>query len=239
MTGVWTIASRELRSFFRVPLGWVAMAMYLLLAGALFSYGILTPGAAATLRGFFGFSAFLLLPVIPAITMKLLSEEIRQGTIEPLMTSPVSDWAIVLGKYLGAAIFLLVLLAPTLLHAIVLWAFSDPRPDLGPIIAGYLSLLLLGATYLGAGLFVSSFTANQTLAYLGTFLLLLAMLLLGSDAIPIPRTLGAIATALAMKPRLTDFAKGVVDTSHIIYFLSLSAWFLVLAGVSLESRRWR
>ncbi len=239
MNAAWTIAWRELRSFFRVPLGWVAMAMYLLLAGALFAYGIVQPGSPASLKDVFGLSGFLLLPIVPAITMKLLSEEVRQGTIEPLMTSPASDWAIVLGKFIGAGMFLLLVLAPTLAHAVTLWIVSDPRPDLGPIISGYASLVLLGSVYLAAGILISSLTSNQTLAYLGTFLLLLAFLLSGSDPSGVPGWIARTLAAIAPQPRLVDFAKGMIDTAGVVYFVSIAGWLLVLSYVSLESRRWR
>jgi ABC-2 type transport system permease protein len=236
---IWTIARREFSSFFRVPLGWVAMALYLFLAGVIFAERVLVPGEPASLRYFFGVSGFLLLPVIPAISMRLISEELRSGTIEPLMTSPVPDLCIVLGKYIGAALFLGAMLVPTVAYTGVLMAVSDPRPDLGPIIAGYLSLALLGLMYLAVGLLASAITANQTLAFLMTLLFLLVVMLIGSDVIALPRALAPVAGTLAIGPRLADFAKGVIDTGHIVFFLSISAWFLVLTLVTLEMRRWR
>lgn len=239
MSAAWTIATREFRSFFRVPLGWVAMALYLLIAGLVFGRGVLVPGSPATMRDFFGLSGFLLLPIVPAITMKLLSEEAKQGTIEPLMTAPVGDLSIILGKFMGAAMFLLTVLAPTLLHVALLWMFSQPRMDLGPVLAGYLSLGLLGSVYLALGLLVSSLTANQTLAYLVTFIGLLALLLVGTEIVELPAGLAGLASRLAIRPRLADFAKGVVDLSHVVFFLSATCWFLVLAYVALASRRWR
>jgi ABC-2 type transport system permease protein len=235
----WTIAWREFRSFFRVPVGWVAIALYLFLAGVIFAERTLIPGEPATLRYFFAVSAFLLLPVVPAISMRLLSEEFRSGTIEPLMTSPVSDLSIILGKYTGAALFLGAMLAPTVLYALTLMAISDPRPDPGPILAGYLSLILLGMLYLAVGTLASALTANQTLAFLGTLLFLLLMLLVTSDVIRAPATLQPLVAAIAIGPRMTDFARGIIDTSHVVFFLAASAWFLVLAFVVLETRRWR
>jgi ABC-2 type transport system permease protein len=239
MRGLWTIAWREFRSFFRVPLGWVAIALYLFLAGVIFAERVLAPGEPASLRYLFSISGFLLLPVAPAITMRLLSEELRSGTIEPLMTSPVSDAGIVLGKFLGAVLFLTAMLGPTVLHAVTLVAMSDPRPDIGPIAAGYLSLVLLGSLYLAVGMLFSSFTANQTLAFLGTFLFLLVFLMVTGDRVNLPAPVARVIARAAVGPKLNDFAKGVIDTSHVVFFIATSAWFLAMTYVSLQTRRWR
>jgi ABC-2 type transport system permease protein len=239
MRGTWTIATREFASFFATPLGWVAMALYLAIAGLVFGYGVVVPGGVASLRDVFALSGFLLLPVVPAITMRLVSEELKSGTIEPLMTSPVSDAAIVAGKFLGAGMFLLAVVMPTVIHAAVLWLVSDPRPDVGPMVAGYLSLVLLGGLYAAVGVFVSTLTSNPTLAYLGTFVAILVVLLIGAEAVPMPRGVAEVVRAVSLRPRLADFAKGVVDSRHVVFFVSVTAWVLVLALVSLESRRWR
>lgn len=239
MTALLTIARREFSSFFRVPLGWVAMALYLFLTGVIFAERVLVPGEPSSLRYFFGVSGFLLLPVAPAISMRLISEELRSGTIEPLMTSPTADLSIVLGKYLGAALFMGAMLLPTLVYPGILMAVSDPKPDPGPILAGYLSLALLGLMYLAVGTLASALTSNQTLAFLLTLLFLLVLMLAGSDVIALPRALAPVGAAIAIGPRLADFAKGVIDSAHIVFFLSVSAWFLVLALVALEMRRWR
>src|SRR6185295_1390142 len=147
MRGAWTIAWREFRSFFRVPLGWLSIALFLFLSGVMFS-SRLWPGAPASLREVFGSLQFFLIALAPAISMRLLSEEFRAGTYEPLMTAPVSDVAVTAGKFLGGFLFLLAMLAPTLLYPVSLMAISDPRPDLGPIASGYLGLILLGSLYL-------------------------------------------------------------------------------------------
>lgn len=239
MTTLWPIATREFRSFFRIPVGWVAVALYLFLAGVIFAERILIPGQPSTLRYFFGISGFLLLPVVPAISMRLLSEEYKSGTIEPLMTSPVGDLSIIAGKYLGGAMFLAAMLAPTILYPITLLLVSDPKPDLGPILAGYLSLSLLGLLYLAVGTLASALTSNQTLAFLGAFLFLLLCLILTSETVSLPPTIARWVAEISLGPKLADFAKGVIDTTHIVFFITASAWFLILAYVALQTRRWR
>jgi len=240
MTSALAIASRELSSLFRLPVGWVVIALYALLTGCVFSLVILIPGQAATMRLFFAVSGWILLPVVPAVSMRLLSEEYRSGTIEPLLTSPVSDGAVIVGKYLGACAFLILMFVPTLAHVFILAALSDPRPDPGPILAGYLSLALVGALYLAVGLLVSSLTSNQTLAFLATLFLLLMIVTLGLvplDRLPEPAR--PLVSALSIRARLDDFAKGVIDTAHIVFFLGASAWFVTVAALALQSRRWR
>ncbi|MCC6678342.1 MAG: ABC transporter permease subunit [Phycisphaerales bacterium] len=234
------VMGRELSSLFRLPVGWIVIALYAFLTGVIFATQILRPGEAATMRQFFGVAGWLLIPVAPAISMRLFADEARSGTLETLMTSPVTDLAVVLGKFGGAAAFLIAMLAPTLVHVGLLAAFSEPRPDLGPIVAGYLSVLLLGMMFLAAGAFFSSLTSNQTLAFLASlfFLLFLLMVsLLGGYEAPV--WLQGPLRTLAIAPRLTDFAKGVIDVSHVVFFLTLTGWFLVLTYLSLGSRRWR
>lgn len=240
MSRVWAIAHRELSSFFRLPLGWVSIALYLFLAGVVFSLWIVQPGQPASLRWFFAYSGWVLLPVAPAISMRLMSEELRTGTIEPLLTSPVGDAQIILGKFLGAASFLALMIAPTLVYVFLLFRIADPAPDVGPILAGYLSLLLLGGLYLSIGLLASTLTSNQTLAFLGTLFAILLLLMI--PAIPVqslPDWGRRAVFSLAITHRLTDFAKGVVDTSHLVFFVSASALVLLLAVLALQTRRWR
>jgi ABC-2 type transport system permease protein len=233
------IALRELRSFFRLPVGWIVIALNLLLVGMVFGGHVLISGSPATLRYPFSVSGALLLPILPAISMRLLSEELRTGTVEPLMTAPVSDAGIVLGKYFGAVLFLIAMLAPTLAHVAILFAVSDPRPDLGPIVAGYISVLLLGLFYLAVGTLASALTSNQTLAFLATFLFLLLVWTLPVIAGSLSPSTAHVLYAISLQPRLDDFAKGVIDTAHIVFFLSATAWFLVLGVAAVGLRRWR
>jgi ABC-2 type transport system permease protein len=240
MSATIAIARREISSMFRLPVGWVVIALFALLTGCVFAYLTFIPGDVASMRLFFAVSGWLLLPVVPAISMRLVSEELRSGTIEALLTSPVSDFGVVLGKYAGGFVFLVLMLVPSLAHVVILSVLSDPRPDPGPIIAGYTSLLLTGALYLAVGLFVSSLTSNQTLAFLGTLFAILLLLLLGTvQPERLPEAARPAVRFLSIRGRIDDFAKGVIDTSHVVFFLSGAAWFVVLAAISLQSRRWR
>lgn len=240
MTATVAIASREVLSFFRLPVGWITIALYAFVCSIVFIRFSLLPGEPATLRAFFEFSSPLLIVVCPAISMRLVSEELRSGTIEPLVTSPVSDLAIVVGKALGAIAFLVCMLVPTLAYVVVLALIADQPIDPGPIVAGYLSLLLSGSLYLSIGLLVSTLTSSQTLAFIGTFLALI-VLLIGPDLLAeqVGPPISEWLYPLGIARRVTDFAKGVIDTAHIGFFLAATAWFVVASYVALASRRWR
>lgn len=238
MRAIGSIAARELASFFRTPVGWVVMALYLLLSGFYVAFGTITPGEVASLRGFFGMSQWVLLIVAPAISMKLIADEARTGTLESLTTAPVSDWQIVGGKYLGALGFFACMLAPTLVFVGVLELLSDP--DYGPIGAGYLALILVGMVYLSVGLLCSTLTESQIVALLATlffFILIEVASLQGGRSLGPP--FDEPLFALSIRLRMADMAKGVIDTSHIIFFIAVSAWFCVLSVIALEVRRWK
>ncbi|MBX3317621.1 MAG: ABC transporter permease subunit [Phycisphaeraceae bacterium] len=240
MSVIAAIAGREFRSFFRLPVGWIVIALFLLLTGAVFATAILAPGQPATLRPFFAIAGWLLLPVVPAISMRLFSDEIRTGTIEPLLTSPIRDGSLVLGKFLGATLFLLAMFLPTLAYPITLWSLSDPAPDLGPILAGYFSLALLGMLNLAIGTLASACTSSQTLSFLVALFVMLGMLLIPSfpaHSLPIPAQ--RALEFVSLTPRMSDFARGVIDTRHIAWFVALTGWLLVLSTLALQSRRWR
>lgn len=239
MRKVWAIARRELASMFRTPVGWVVTALFLLLTGATFVGG-LSPGSPASLRDFFSVSAWLLMPVAPAISMRLFADEHRTGAIEPLLTAPVSDAAVVAGKYLGSWLFLGCMVLPTLVFPAVLWGISDPKPDPGPIAAGYLSVVLQGSLYLAIGTAVSAMTSSQTLAYLATLLPILGLLLLSlGSSQGLPEWARAVVEAVSIPVRATDFARGIVDSAHVVFFLVATLWCLFAAHTALDSRRWR
>ena len=238
MRGILAIAWRETASCFRTPLGWVVVALYLLVAGLWVGFDTIRPGEPASLRAFFSVSQWLLLLVAPAVSMRLLSEEFRLGTIEPLAAAPVGDYAIALGKYLGGVLFLVAMLAPSLIYVGLLEWLSSP--DYGPILAGYVGLLLVGMLYLAAGTFFSTLTSSQVVAFLTTvlfFVLLFFATDRGAAALGEPWSNYLYPFSIGL--RLRDFAQGVIDTAHIAVFVLASAWFILLAGLMLESRRWR
>lgn len=238
MKNLWTITSRELKSYFVSPIAYVASAFFLVVMGYLFSL-ILINSQDASLRGTFSNMIFVLLLLAPALTMKLLAEEQRMGTIELLLTSPVHDWQVVVGKFLGSLIlFIVMFLGPTLFYVLILKAFGTP--DLGPILTGYLGVLLLGASFLAIGVFTSSLTQNQIIAYVIGFMILLLLWI--ADAGSNIAGAGAVSDALsyiAVTRHYDDFFRGVVDTTHIVYSLSVIAIPLFLATQVLQIRRWR
>ncbi|RMD61712.1 MAG: hypothetical protein D6824_07735 [Planctomycetota bacterium] len=241
MRALLAIALREFAAFFRSAAGWIICALFALLSAVVFLVGFV-PGEPATMRLFFVLAGWLTLLIAPAISMRLLAEERRTGTLETLASAPVSDWAVAFGKALGGWACFLTILTPTLVFVVVLERVADP--ERGPIVAGYLGLALLGLTLIAMGLFFSSLTRSQVAALLAT-----AFVALLSQA---AATLGAQAAgragmgwlqqtlyALALAPRMEDFGKGVVDTGHVVFFLATSVWFTSLTAMSLEMRRWR
>ena len=238
MTRTITIAQRELSSMFRVPAGWIVIALFAFLTAVLFVNQTIIPGQPGTLRYFFAYSGWLLIPIAPAISMRLMSEEYRSGSFEALRTAPAGDWAVTLGKYLGSLAFLVLMLVPTLVYPIVLMLVSDPAPDLGPILAGYLMLVLVGMLYLGIGMVASSLTASQTLAFLGTMMtLILLMVLTSVVAKQVGVETGMLLSMLSITDRINELSKGIIDTATIAFFLIGSLWMLVLASGVLEIRR--
>jgi ABC-2 type transport system permease protein len=238
MSRALTVAMREYGSFFRIPLGWVVIALFMCLSAVFFAQRTLVPGNPAELREFFGIWWGLLLFISPAISMRLVSEELRSGTIEPMLTSPVGEWTIVMGKYLASVLFLITMLLPTLAFVGVLAWLS--RPDYGAIGAGYLGLVLLGMLYLAVGTLASCLTSSQTLAFLGTLFVLFVLDLAPSRlAAQAPEQWAALLFKLSPSFRVADFARGLIDTSTIAFFVLGSFWFVALAAITLQSRRWR
>ncbi|MFT3685660.1 MAG: ABC transporter permease [Phycisphaerales bacterium] len=238
MRSAFVIAKRELASYFRTPLGWVVLALFLFLSGFVFVRFSLQPGGPATMRDFFSFWWRILVVVSPAISMRLLAEEHRTGTIDPLLSSPVSELSVVVGKFFGAFGFLAACLTPTLVYVATLMLLSNPDP--GPIYAGYLGVLLLGAFQLALGLLFSTLTSSQTLAFLATLVTLLVLEAASSYGVQwLPEPWDRVPSALSTDLRIADFAKGVIDTAHVSYFVIVTAWLCGLSAMVLRTRRWR
>jgi ABC-2 type transport system permease protein len=243
MRKIMVLARREMASYFVSPMAYVIGAMYLLFAGLVFFFGVFTspifePGNEASLRQLFEVLAGAMIVAVPLLTMKLVSDEFRSGTIETLMTAPVTDSQVILGKFLGVMGFYLVLVAMTGVFLALLYAFG--QPDAGIAVMGYLGMVLLGAAFVSVGLFASTLTSYQIVAGIVGIAILggmtgLTQLLIASGVEPINH----IAARMNVLTYFRDFAKGVFDTRAVVFFLSVTAAFLFLSVKTLESRRWR
>jgi ABC-2 type transport system permease protein len=238
MNNVWTITVRELKSYFVSPIAYFTSAFFLLVTGALFA-AILSQTSDSSMRPLFSNVTFIVLLIAPALTMKLLAEERRMGTIELLFTAPLQDWQIVIGKFLGALIlYLTMFVVPTLYYFLLLRIFG--QPDIGPVITGYIGVTLLGAGFLAVGVFTSSLTQNQIIAWLGGFAILILLWI--ADALSGWAGYGSvrdILSYLAITRHYENFLRGVVELSDVLYPLSIIAVFLFLTTQTLQTRRWR
>lgn len=229
------IALKEFKSYLASPMAYVVTAIFLAATGAVFS---ISPSTymETSINGFLGAGGILLLLFTPLLTMRLLAEERKMGTTELLLTAPVRDSEVILGKFLGGVGILTAMLVLTLYYPILLFLFGDP--DIGPIATGYLGLLLLGYTALAIGLFASSLTSNQIVAAVVGGGILLTLWFVGMSASFLPQALGKVINYLSLSYYFPDFMRGVIDTRGIVYYLSVTALFLFLGIRSLENSRW-
>lgn len=240
------IIRRELIAYFSSPLAYIVMAAFLLLQGSLFVLivGYLSqPGQSSLsiLQAFFGGTIFFwfFLVVAPLITMRLVAEERRSGTIEVLLTSPVTETQVILGKFLAALAFYLALWVPTVVYIVLVR--SQAAIDWGAVAASYLGVALFGALFVSLGLLASTLTRNQIIAAVIAFTGLIVLF-----GLPLLRGLMLSSSAFAamidhadLWQHMTDYSKGIVDTRHLVYELSLTVFFLVLSTKSLELTKWR
>src|SRR4051812_48032522 len=236
MTNTLAIAERELKSIFTSTVAWVIAAAYMGIMGLLFS-AILLNSNQASLTFLFNNISVVFLFVAPFLTMRLLAEENRLGTVELLLTNPVRDLEVVLGKFLGVMGFVIVMLLFTLYFPALLYIFGTP--DTGPMVAGYIGVLLQAAAFVAIGLAVSSMTQNQIVAAFLSFAILLVMWLSDSMSSYLGKPLGDIMKYMSVTSHFQDFSRGVIDSSHIIYFVSVAVAALFVAYLSLQTRRWR
>jgi ABC-2 type transport system permease protein len=171
------------------------------------------------------------------ISMRLLAEEQRTGTMELLMTNPVQEWQIVVGKFIGSALLVLVMLIPTLLFTLFLYVFGSP--DSGPIVTGYIGAILQGSAFLAVGLWASSLTENQIVAAVISFIVLLTFWLSDNLGQALGGTVGQIIGYLSLVNHIQGFAQGIVDSKDVVFYLTVIGAGLVLSTLSLQSRRYR
>lgn len=233
------IARREFGSYFHSPIAYVVIASFLIASGFAF-YQDFIPGQPAAMRNTLNWMVWFLVFVTPILSMGLLAQEWSTGTIETLMTAPVSDAQVVMGKFMGNLGLLVVMVLPTLLYVALLSLYG--RPDYGPIFSGYLGILLTGALFISIGLFCSSLTRSQIVAVvIAVLILCLATVvpyMIRADVSNLRPAFVSIIDQTVYR-RYSDFSKGVLASGNIVFFVLTTAVFLFLTVKVLESRRWK
>jgi ABC-2 type transport system permease protein len=254
MRNIWTIARRELSSYFASPIAYVVLAMFGVLFGFFFYSAVaffvnfsaqaaMQPGAPPMnvnqfiIQPTLGNFGIILLLLTPLITMRLFAEEKRSGTIELLLTSPVHDYEIIVGKWLGSMLLYGCMLTVSLLNLSILFIVSTP--DWRAMLVGYLGLLLMGGAFVSMGAFISTLTRNQIVAGAVTFCLFLLLWVLDWVGSYNTSAIGKICSYLAIAPHFEQFSKGVIELKDAVYYLSAIAVGLFLSKRSIESLRWR
>jgi ABC-2 type transport system permease protein len=246
------IAHKELRSYFASPMAYIVIGFFLLPFGVFFylylqsfvrqglqmsQYGGAQNINQNVIRYVLQNASVIILFIMPMITMRTYSEEKRSGTIELLLTSPLTDVEIILGKFFGALGLYATMLAVTLLYIGILFVYGNP--EWRPIVAAYLGLLLMGGSFVSLGLLISSTTNNQIVAGVITFVVFLLLWIIGWFAESAGPTLGPITSYLSITEHFDDFSKGIIDTKHVIFYLSLITFGLFLTAKSVDTERWR
>ena len=252
---VWPIWKKEMRLYFTSPVAYVIIGIFLLLAGyffySIFAFFTMASMQAAmnpqfarelnvtdtVMRPLFSNVSVILLLLMPLVTMRLFAEERRSGTLELLLTYPVRDGAVLVGKYLAALSVYAIMLAFTLAYPLMLFYFA--RVEWGAIMTGYLGLLLMGAAFIAVGVFASSITENQIVAAMVSFAVLLLFWVVGWSADFVGGTWGRVLSHLSLIEHFDSFGKGVLDTKDIIYYVNFVIVALFLTLRSLEARRWK
>ena len=254
MSNILAIAHKEVKSYFSSPIAYIAIGLWALLYGYFF-FAILNFFVRQSMQmSQFGPQSMnlnqqlirpllqnvtiLVLFLMPMVTMRTYAEEKRSGTMELLLTSPITDFQIVLGKFFGALSLYAVMLLVTLLHLGALY-FYGGRPEWKPIITSYIGLLLLGGCFIAVGLFISSLTKNQIVAGMVTFAVFLLLWIITWMGNFFGPTGEKLTTYLSIIDHFDDFGKGVLDTTHLVYYLSFITFGLFLTAKSVDSERWR
>jgi ABC-2 type transport system permease protein len=256
MSNILAIAQKELKSYFASPIAYVVIGLWALLFGYFFAtilhyfvqqslqmmqFGGQGPQAMNVnqqmIRPLLQNVLILVLFLMPAVTMRTFSEEKRSGTIELLLTSPLTDFQIIMGKFLGAMALYCVMLAVTFIHIALLFVYGNP--EWKPIVTAYIGLLLMGGCFISVGLFISSLTKNQVVATMTTFAIFLLLWIITWIGSALGPTGEKIAQYLSIVDHYDDFGKGVLDTTHFIYYVSFITFGLFLTAKSVDSERWR
>lgn len=248
MRNVWTIARREYSRFFTSPIAYVVAFLILLVLGIMFSLTILVfsqnafnsggPASAPDITGITGTFTFLMVLFIPALTMRLIADENRMGTMELLLTAPVRDWELIVGKWLGGFLYMLTLILVSLIYPLILNAYVSPGIDQKALMSAYLGLILVAAAFLALGVGMSALFTNQIAAIISTLVLFVILWwLIGFPAQYVTAGSGFFQY-LDMRASFDSFNSGTVTLGGLAYYLSLIALGLFIGTASVETRRW-
>ncbi|HVP58810.1 MAG TPA: ABC transporter permease [bacterium] len=231
------IFRREFASYFNSPIAYIYLTVFIALLSWIFLKTFFVIGE-ASMREFFGLVPWVFLFFIPAVTMRSWAEEKKVGTMELLMTLPVSDVEVVLGKFLASFAFLILSLALTFVLPIVVGALG--KPDQGQIVGGYLGCVLIGGSFLAVGLFISSLTENQIIAFIVSVVVVFGLFIAGEDFVlfGVPARLAPILSYISLGGHYDSISRGVVDSRDVVYYLSVIGFFLYLNIKSVEARKW-
>ncbi len=238
MKNIYAIFKRELKSYFDSPIAYVFITVFLIVSGWLFFRSFFIRGQ-AQMRSFFHFLPWIFLFFLPAVTMRLWSEERRSGTMETLMTLPVKDYEAVLGKFSAAFAFLLISLI--LSFPVVLTVVLLGNPDEGSILGGYVGAVLLGGAYLAIGLFISSLNKNQIVSFILAVAVCFGFLVIGETfvLVTVPGSLAPLFRYLGLGAHFDSIGRGVIDSRDIIYYISVIFFFLYANVRYLEKNKWK
>jgi ABC-2 type transport system permease protein len=236
MNNAITIFRREMRSYFNSPVAYIVITLFLLVSGYFFSSTLFLNNS-ADLRSLFGIAGFILMLFTPAVTMRLLAEERRSGTIEILVTLPVKDEEIVVGKFLAG--FALTAISIVLTFIAYLTIASLGNADFGAAFGGYMGLILMSGVYVAIGLFTSSLSPNQIIAFIVGFVIIFAFFMLDKILPFLPDALTSFFEYLSIDYHYGNISRGVIDSRDLIYYFSMIFFFLYLAVKMTQLRKWR
>lgn len=232
------IARREMKTYFNSPIAYIVIGVFLLVAGWLYFSTLFIMGQ-ASLRGFFSVAPVLFVVFAPAVTMRLIAEEKKSGTLELLLTMPVKDWEVVAGKFLAALGMVIVGLLWTLPYPLTVSSLvaKGSKFDWGPVMGGYLGLVLMASSFLAMGLWASAVSKNQIVGFILGLLVCFAFYFIDKFAMVLPESLGEILEYLSVDYHFDNVSRGVIDTRDIIFYLSLTGVGLVMTARSLTAAK--
>lgn len=238
MEKIKTLTFKEFLTYFKLPIAYIFIVIFLTTLNWFFFQDFFLRGQ-INIKPYFDLFPLMFLIFIPALSMRLFSEEKSQKTEEVLLTLPISDWQVVLGKFLGSLLFLIFSLS--LSFPVCLTLFSLGKFDYGILISGYLGTIFLGGFYLSLGMFISSFSKGQIVSYIVSLVFLFFFFILGSEFVLLssPKFLRPIFQFLGVTFHFSNFTRGIIDSRDIIYFLTFITFFLILSKKRLESRLWQ